>query len=167
MSMVRILIKAFVGDEYFDGCDYALITINEGLAKRIAAARNQLLTLRENHPWCDNLETLHLFDPSASYFAHWRLGDCRKSERTAPPLRKDLLTAAERATLENEYPLVLSEPLHLHRGANEFEEDVFQPVQGERLVVGRDFFWWTAFLDDTNTYVATVSIAYDVLNRLI
>jgi hypothetical protein len=55
----------------------------------------------------------------------------------------------------------------VHKIAAEPDDNVFEPVEYERLVVADCFFWRTAVVDDTNTRVATAVIPYKILNRLV
>jgi hypothetical protein len=162
---MEVLVKAFVDDEHVEGCEYSLITIDERLAKQIASARKQLATV-EQICECD-LREFRLFDQSAVYFADWRLSDPPEFRpRTRSPSR-NLLTDDQRTALDNEDPVVLDSPLPLYKANNEPEEEIFTPLEQERLVITDHYFRWTAFLEESTVRVYTALIAYEILNRVL
>ena len=161
---MNILIKAFSSDEYAE-CECTLVRIDESLAKKIAAARKQLLAAKWEDALGDDLKSLLLADHSARFFAESRLGQPLEPRDAPPRRRRDLLTVDERALYEAELPVVLAGDLQLHREAQEQQDELFHRICLERIVIEEHHFWWQAFIDDSTVYVASICISYDILNR--
>jgi hypothetical protein len=136
-----LLSKAVPSDEYVDDCRYAIITIDEDMARRLEMQRKIFQKVKEED---SSLWEMYFWGGSITWFSD--LSD--KDEGLREKLDNEEVIAA---TPED----------------REWVEDSAQRVECDQVVIREDGFCFTAILKHTSIYVLTPAIGFDRLKELL
>ena len=148
--------------EYTEGVDYALVEISAERAKQILEQHRLYLEIAGRGGPFVELDAVYFSDWSPAFFDMRRLGDEGETQSdTAAGVERDLLTAEQRVSLEENRIIAVDAGFTLHG------EDVSVKTYSESLVIRADQFGWTACLEYTGERIQTVFQPYELLNRLL